>query len=253
MMIEAKKMSTGVKWKLMDIHTHILPDIDDGAGDIEEMTKMIAQADEEGISVIIATPHYGISNPAYDPAKAQEALKTARQVLRESYPHIRMFMGNELYYSPGIIEDLKSGRALTIGGTDYVLVEFPTDIAFDQLTAAVRAFCSEGYRPVVAHIERYSCLFRELDRVHELISLGAYTQVNARGFLAGRFDRCGGWCRNLLKDGVVHFVASDCHNSSTRNPVMRSAVEAMLKTAGEEKVKQIVNTHIIKLIRNEFI
>lgn len=246
-------MSTGFKWKLMDIHTHILPDVDDGARDVKEMTEMIAQADEEGISVIIATPHYGICNPDYDPAEARRKLETARKVLRENYPHIRMFMGNELYYSPGIIEDLKCGRAQTIGGTDYVLVEFPTDITFEKLSEAVIAFCSEGYRPVLAHIERYDCLFRELDCVHELIGLGAYTQVNARGFLAGRFDKRGGWCRNLLKDGVIHFVASDCHDSSSRTPVMRSAVEAMIKTAGEDKVKQIVNTNIIRLIRNEFI
>lgn len=252
-MIEANKMSTGVKWKLMDIHTHILPGVDDGAQDVEEMRKMMAQADAEGISVIIATPHYGICNPDYEPAKAQDALKAARKVLREEYPHIRIYMGNELYYSAGIIEDLKSGRAKTIGGTDYVLVEFSTDAAFDQIAAAVRAFSTEGYRPILAHVERYSCLFRELDRVHELIGMGAYTQVNVRGFLAGRFDKRGSWCRNLLKDNAVHFVASDCHNSSRRTPVMRSAVEAMIKTAGEDRVRQIVNTNIIKLIRNEFI
>ena len=244
-------MDTGFKWKLMDIHTHILPGVDDGARDVEEMTEMIAQADEEGICVIVATPHYGICNPGYDSAEARRKLEIARKVLSENYPHIRIFMGNELYYSPGIIEELKSGRALTTGGTDYVLVEFPTDITFEKLSEAVRAFCSEGYKPVLAHIERYDCLFRELDRVHELIGLGAYTQVNAIGFLAGRFDRDGGWCRNLLKDGVIHFVASDCHDSSGRVPVMRSAVKAMLKAAGEAKVKKIVNTNIIRLIRNE--
>ena len=180
-------------------------------------------------------------------------MAASRRILKESYPHIRMFMGNELYYSPGIIEDLKCGRAKTLGGTDYVLVEFPIDITYDRLAEAVRAFCSEGYRPILAHIERYGCLFRELDRVHELIELGAYTQVNARGFLAGRFEKRGGWCRNLLKDDAIHFIASDCHDSVSRTPVMRSAVDAMLKAAGEEKVKKIVNTNIIRLIRNEFI
>ena len=252
-MIGVFKMSTGFKWKLMDIHTHILPDVDDGASDVKEMAEMIAQADEEGISVIVATPHYGICNPDYDPAKVQEKMAAARRILKESYPHIRLFMGNELYYSPGIIEDLKCGRAKTLGGTDYVLVEFPIDITYDRLAEAVRAFCSEGYRPILAHIERYRCLFRELDRVHELIELGAYTQVNARGFLAGRFEKRGGWCRNLLKDDAIHFIASDCHDSVSRTPVMRSAVDAMLKAAGEEKVKKIVNTNIIRLIRNEFI
>lgn len=246
-------MSTGVKWKLMDIHTHILPAVDDGACDVEEMREMIAQADAEGISVIIATPHYGISNPHYNPRKVQAALKLAKSFLAREYPHMRIFVGNELYYSQGIIEDLKSGRALTISGNDYVLVEFSVDIGFDQLCEAVRSFTMEGYRPIIAHVERYGCLYRELDRVHELIGMGAYTQVNARGFLAGRFDRNGGWCRELLKDGVIHFVASDCHDASRRTPVMRSAVDAMIRIAGERTVERIVNTNIIKLIRNEYI
>ncbi len=241
------------RWKLMDIHAHILPGVDDGAENMDETMAMIKQADEEGISVIVATPHYGMRNPDYDPKAAEKTLTAVREVMRRSHPHMKLYMGNELYYSPGIISELQSGRARTIGGTDYVLVEFSIKIEFHEMISAVRAFLREGYRPILAHIERYQCLYREMDRIYELIDEGAYMQVNTRGFLRGKRDKRAAWCRALLEEGVIHFVASDCHSSMGRSPIMDSALTEMIKLAGEEEVKRIVNTNIIKLIRNEYI
>lgn len=246
-------MANRFKYKLMDIHTHILPGVDDGAVDIDEALRMIALADKEGISVIILTPHYGQRNPGYDPDEAVKKATALRKVINKSYPHMKLYMGNELYYSPGIIEDLKTGRAKTIGGTDYALVEFSVDVEYEKIITAVRNFTSQGYHPLLAHVERYRCLYKDIERVHELIEMGAYIQVNARGFLSGRFDKRGAWCKHMLQEGVIHFIASDCHDTLRRTPVMKSAVEEMIRQVGEAEVKRIVNTNIVKLIRNEFI
>lgn len=237
----------------MDIHAHILPGVDDGAENMSETMEMIRQADEEGISVIVATPHYGMRNPDYDSTATERILQQVREAMRRNYPHMKLYMGNELYYSPGIISELQSGRARTIGGTDYTLVEFSIKIEFDEVISAVRAFLREGYRPILAHIERYQCLYREMDRIYELIDEGAYMQVNARGFLGGKRDKRAAWCRALLEEGVIHFIASDCHSPMGRSPVMDSALIEMIKIVGEDEVKRIVNTNIIKLIRNEYI
>lgn len=253
-MMESKIGSAEPRWKLMDIHSHILPGIDDGAGDMEETLQMAGQANQEGISVIIATPHYGRRNPRYDPGKAEQVFDAVKIRIQQAYPHMKLYMGNELYYSSGILEDVKAGRAKTIGGTDYVLVEFSTDAEYEFLAGAVRSCVREGYRPILAHVERYSCLYKDTGRIDALIEQGAYVQVNARGFLPGsRSDKRRAWCRTLLMEGLIHFVASDCHNTGSRKPVLHSAVEEIVKIAGIDEAKRIINANIIKLIRNEYI
>ena len=241
------------KWKLMDVHTHILPGVDDGAGSMEESLEMLRMAQKEGVVVIIATPHYGRYNPGYDPKQARETALQLRNQMKEHFPEMKLYMGNEIYYTPGVVEDVKSGRARTIGGSDYVLLEFSVRAGYKELYRAVQDFTREGYRPILAHIERYHCLQKEPERIRELKRIGAYMQVNARGFLGGKRDRRAALCRSLLEEGLIDFIASDCHDTELRSPVMCSAVERMVDFVGKAEVKRIVNTNILKLIRNEYI
>jgi len=92
----------------MDIHTHILPGVDDGSGSMEETLKMLEQAWQEGIRVLIATPHYGKWNPDYNRKEAETVCRQVRERLRTLRPDMKIFMGNELYYTPGVLEDLQA-------------------------------------------------------------------------------------------------------------------------------------------------
>ena len=237
----------------IDIHTHILPGIDDGSSCMAETMEMIRIAYDEGIRVIIATPHYGKWNPDYDKDEALKKLSLVREQVEKRYKDMKIYLGNELYYTPGIIEDLRQGKALPLGGTDYVLVEFGVKQEYEQLYDAVRLLVTEGYRPVLAHIERYQCLRGQLACVEELISLGAYMQVNARSFLGGRFDKRTAWCSKLLSNDLIHFIASDCHDSEVRTPIMDTAVKKMLEKTDEQTIDRIIRTNLIKLIKNKFI
>ncbi|MCB6992245.1 protein tyrosine phosphatase [bacterium 210820-DFI.6.37] len=241
------------KWKYMDIHTHIVPGVDDGAKNMEETMKMVELAYAEGIRVIMATPHYGEWNPNYNKEQAIAACRKVRDWVRAVHSDMNVYMGNELYYSPGIIDDLRQGKARTMGGTDYVLVEFSVDEDYPEIYDGLRAFVMEGYRPILAHIERYHCLQKELESVKKLVDLGVYIQVNARSFLGGRFDRRTAWCTKLLENGLIHFVASDCHNCEGRRPIMETAVKRMLELTDEKNVERIVQTNVIKLMQNKYI
>lgn len=248
----------------MDIHTHIIPGVDDGSDSMEQSMEMIEQAYNEGIRVMIATPHYGVVNYDYDGNKAQEALQALRQEVKKIYPDMHLFMGNEIYYTQGIADDLLEGKAKSLAGTSYVLVEFNTAVELDVMKRAIDEFTLNGYRTILAHIERYKCLEDCREAVQELIDKGAYIQLNCRSIVGGKKagkGRKGGlslenrskWCRKLLEGGLVHFIASDCHDNDRRRPMFRDAIRFMVKWIGKSETKQIVNKNIIHLIKNEAI
>ena len=237
----------------MDIHTHILPGVDDGAASMEETLRMLEQAYEEGVRVILATPHYGKWNPDYDRKKTEAICRQVQQNLASLHSDMKLFLGNEIYYGPGVIDDLRAGRAATLGGTDYVLVEFSTEEEYAEIYKGMRSLVTAGYRPILAHIERYRHLRREWDRVRELVENGVYIQVNARSFLGGRFDKRTSWCLKLFEQDLIHFIASDCHNCESRAPIFQTAVEKLLSCGSEEAVKRIVHTNVIQLSKNNYI
>ena len=237
----------------IDIHAHILPGIDDGARDMTEALAMAEAAYREGIRAIIATPHYGAANPDFDRQKAEAAYRELYSEIKKQWPDMLVVLGNEVFYGTSCLEALQKGRAMTMAGTDYVLVEFYPDVSFRELENAMRNLLNVGYKPVLAHIERYMCLEKELDLVEELIEMGVYMQVNGRSFLRKRFDRRASWCRTLLKSGMIHFVATDCHNNDGRSPVMAQVVEKMLSITDEETVRDIVFRNGLKLLKNQLI
>lgn len=240
-------------WRYMDIHTHILPQIDDGSASMEETFKMLDIAYQQGIRVLIATPHYGKWNPHYKKENALEIYWQVRGKMEQRYKDMRLFMGNEFYYVPGIVEELKKGRASTLGETDYVLVEFSVEADYEEIYRGTREFITAGYRPILAHIERYKNLGKDLEAVRELTENGVYIQVNARSFLGGRLDRRTSWCLKLFESDLIHFIASDCHDCGARAPVMEEAVEKLLSLGSPEAVERIVKTNVLKLAQNKYI
>ncbi|MDO4870331.1 MAG: hypothetical protein Q4A65_08630 [Bacillota bacterium] len=250
----------------MDMHAHIIPGVDDGSQSIEESIEMMRQAYQENIRVIIATPHFGLRNPDYDREKAERILDDLRRIASEMFPDLHLFMGNELYYSYGILESLLEGKAKTLAGTKYVLVEFSPDTDYSEIRKAVNEFTWNGYWPIIAHAERCSSLTDHLEAVRTLVDKGAYIQVNCRSFLDGgsgakrkRFGRNNGfyleqrqdWSMKLLNAGLVHFIASDCHSSGMRKPIYQTAVDTIIMQGGEKELLKITKTNILGLIRNE--
>ena len=275
----------------MDMHTHILPGIDDGSQTIEQTSNMLKTAYDEGIRVIVATPHFGIRNPGITLTKAKEALAEAQKKADEITPGIKLILGSELFYSDGIIDSLERGECPTIGGTSYALVEFSTRDSRDRINQCIQEMLWKGYRPIIAHLERYKCLEGDVDAVREIVNRGVAVQINCRSFLDGApankgneedeksgseshehkkglfglfgnsekqqnrteffLERKGDWARTLLAEGLVHFIASDCHDDTHRSPIYRTALEAMEVCCSEQTLTNISKNNILKLIRNE--
>lgn len=143
--------------KVADIHCHILPGVDDGSRDMEQTMRMIKTAYEEDIRLIIATPHYHIGKVKVNSSVAMKYLEQVKTNIKNKYPDLKLYLGQEIYYYSEAMEDVDSGRAGTMASSSYVLMEFSQDVSFIEITDAVYDAISHGYSPVLALIQWQIC------------------------------------------------------------------------------------------------
>lgn len=233
-----------------DIHTHIVPGVDDGAESLEESLEMISQMREQGVLNIVATPHY----PDGKTEKIKDAFDMLKMSVEDKYPDMKLYLGNELLNGPGVIEALKNKTALTIAGTKYILVEFLPSDSQRKIYSALREYILEGYIPIVAHVERYEALHKNYDILDEIINMGAYIQMNTESLVGGMFDRRAAYCRKLLENGYIHFLGSDCHGAEKRKPLMKHAIEKLKPGFVNSKLaEKILFENPIKMLDGKYI
>lgn len=237
----------------IDIHAHILPGVDDGSRSMEETIRMLQTALEQGIGTIIATPHYvpGANNLSVDQLLAvKDKVQAEADKLNKE---LKILLGNELYYSESVIEALKAKEALTLAGTRYVLVEFSTKEAYTSIFRGLGDLVRAGYAPILAHVERYLCLYKREDLISELIELGCYIQINSSSLIGGIFNSEAAINRKILNRGLVHFVGSDCHDEKVRVPKMHSAIKILQKKCEEEQLNKIFIENPLNVLKNKYI
>ena len=151
---------------------------------------------------------------------------------------IRIWTGQEIFYSNSVIRLLEEGKLLTLADSNYVLVEFMPSVPYSEICTAVRNLSRAGYTPVVAHAERYRCL-RKGKRVEELIDLEALIQMNYRSVSGGWHDATARWCKDNLKKRNIHFMGTDMHNIGSRMPDTKEAMGWMRKHLDSTYLRQI--------------
>ncbi len=238
-----------------DIHTHILPGMDDGARTKEETVQMLKLAYEEGVRHIIATPHFtpGEKNPSRE--TLEKALEFTQEEARKIDPSMTVALGNEILHDAGALSALKKGEALTLGGTRYILVEFMPSDSYNKIYSAMREYVMNGYIPIMAHMERYESLVKAYDSLKELSELGVYFQMNTESIIGGLFQRKAAYHRKLVEEGYIQFFGSDCHRGEKRRlPQMESALKYLDKEfMGDKLWESIFSKNPEKMLADEFI
>lgn len=233
---------------LYDIHNHILPGVDDGAEDISTSMKLIDMEYKSGVRNIIFTPHYVVRSSEKKRQSSSEnmqlAFDTIRTECKKSYPDMKVKLGNELFYSEEIIDELNAKRA-NIMGTDcnnnkYILTEFYTDIRFQDMKKAISRYQMAGYKPIIAHVERYDSLYKEYDNMDELKNNGVMFQVNTENFLEGLFSSNKKYCIQLINEGYVDYISTDSHNLVTRRPNMKEAITYLYRKLDKQILERIL-------------
>ena len=233
----------------IDIHSHILPGLDDGAKNLEETREMLQIACQEGIRTIIATPHFFSPEKSASLEKVVETVFHIREKIKEWKLSIDIYPGNEVYYQSETTELLEDGRICSMVGSRYLLVEFHPMVEYTYLRDGLWKLLSCGRYPILAHAERYDCLFGKRERLEELKKQGVYFQVNASSFLGGIFQERTKRAGYLLKKEIVDFVSTDAHSAGHRSPKIRDCYNYICKKAGGERAKQLFfqNAEVILL------
>jgi protein-tyrosine phosphatase len=227
---------------MIDIHSHILPEIDDGARSLEEAVDMARVAAADGIQQICCTPHMfnGISdNP--EPAEVIERVAKLQSDLEANgVTGLRVLPGNEVHVSHEIAEQARTNRVTKLNCQNYMLVEFPTmtvPIGADELFYRLQL---NGVRPILVHPERNSQLQSRPSMVADFINRGVFIQVTAMS-VTGEFGPGPNNCaESLLRHNCVHFLATDSHRAERRPPILSRGRDAAAAIIGAEKANRLV-------------
>ena len=224
---------------MIDIHSHILPRIDDGAKSMEEAVEMASMALADGIQQMVCTPHMfnGISvNP--EPAEVQDRVAALQEAIGQE--GLRVLPGNEVHFSHQIARLAARGRVTKVNGLNYLLVEFPMMTVPDGADELFQELQLNGVRPILVHPERNAQLQKCCSMVAHFVEQGVYVQVTAMS-VTGEFGEAAKKCaEDLLRHNCVHFLATDAHRSKRRPPILSRGRDAAAAIVGPEAARKLV-------------
>ena len=234
---------------VIDIHSHILPEIDDGARSMDEAVEMAAIAFKDGIEFMVATPHMfnGLSsNP--EPTEIFDRVSRLNEAITSG---LKVLPGNEVHVSHEIVEQARENRVTKINAGNYMLVEFP------QLTIPVGAeelfykLLLEGVRPILVHPERNAQIQVSPALVAKFVERGVYIQVTAMS-VTGEFGSAAKTTADtLLRHNCVHFLATDTHRTKSRPPILSRGRDAAAELIGPDQARALVEDNPRAVINGE--
>ena len=222
----------------VDIHTHIMPEVDDGAKSFSESIELIELAYKNGTRQIVLTPHYRGSYKNYS-SNLKPKFEIFSKKVNELIPDVKLYLGLEIHYDSTVTEKLNDNQLSTINDTKYCLLELSNRFSKSKMLDAVYDVVSNGYIPIIAHIEHYDVFRDNLDLVTEVINIGGLIQVNADSIMGKNGILKKSYCKFLLKNNLVHFVASDCHDIKHRPPILNKCYNKVSSKYGLEYADKI--------------
>lgn len=243
---------------MIDIHSHIVFDVDDGPQSRGESKVLLEEAYAQGVRTIVSTSHRrkGMFETPEDKIAAN--FREVKQLAQEIGPDLTILYGAEIYFSGDALEKLEKDLIPRLNGTRYALIEFSMNTPYRDIHSALSKILLLGITPVIAHIERYHALENDEKRVKELINMGCYTQINSSSVLKPKlFGDAHKFMKKraayFLEKNLVHVVASDMHNLDNRPPFMKEAYELITKKYGRDRARDLFETNPAKILRDQII
>ncbi len=227
---------------MIDLHSHILPGLDDGTRSIEEALEMARIAERDGVEKIVATPHLFRGDFIYEDLSIIEKKRSElSQALKENNIHVEILGGAEVHISHNLIDEIRKNREnLVLNKSSYMFVEFPSDLVFSGAKNLFFELMNEGINPIIAHPERNSVFIHNPSLLYELIQMGGLSQANSGSFSGLYGSRVEEAVIHFLELNLIHFIASDSHNTHSVISRLSEAVKGAQMIVGEEKARALV-------------
>ena len=253
---------------MIDFHSHILPNIDDGSTSMEESVKLIKEAAQAGFTGIISTSHYLQNYYECDEAERRnllneltEQVKMADATGRENFADgigdiagdntrvPELYLGSEIYITTEMVELLKEGKASTINGTNYVLFELPMNSKPLFVKEVVYKLIENGYNPIIAHPERYSYVKEDIEFARELKNMGALFQSNYGSVIGMYGGTAKKTLKKLLKEDLISFLGSDVHAVGQIYPKVPKILKKLEKWISTEKLEELTTLNAEEILK----
>lgn len=232
---------------MVDVHSHILPALDDGSSSMEESLAMLKIAYEEGIRTMYATPHNMPGKGCPSRSTVEKRAEELKAAAAEAGIKMNILLGTEYFYREEVIEFFEDEKIIPMANTRCVLIEFDPGVGRTYVKNAVREVLAQDFIPIIAHVERYSALMaKKQETVRELRTMGALIQVNA-GSIMGNLGLEAKWnTKSMLKQGLVDLLGTDAHSSRHRAPRMAECAAYLKKKFDAAYCKRLLQAEALE-------
>lgn len=232
---------------MIDMHSHILYGIDDGSRTREESVQLLKFLEKQGVTESIITPHY-IEDTQYM-ASVEKKKELIDDLQKET--NIKLYIGNEVYFSDKTIDSLNSKKLSTLNNSKYILIEFPLSNRIKDVDEMVYDLSTNGVIPIIAHPERYSYVQEDYRYLDKLVEIGALFQSNYGSLIGTYGSKAEKTVKTLLKKGYITFMGSDIHHIDKPIDIEKSIKKLKKIVKKQEIVDDLTYNNIKKIINNE--
>lgn len=237
----------------IDLHTHILPGIDDGSKDMGTSLEMLNIAKGDGTGHIILTPHFIHGSVNNNAALVQEKCLKLTDAAAAEGIEVNLYPGSEVFISPEVPELAKEGVICTLNNSKYILVELPMMSIPSYTPEVLYQLALNGYVPVIAHPERYEAIGKNPSILYDYIQRGVLCQVNSTSLIGLYGKKIRETALTLLRHNMIHFVSSDAHTCKGRAPRLQKARDLVAATVGEDTAQRLFQANGLSVINNTVI
>lgn len=238
---------------MIDIHSHILPGVDDGAEDMYDALEMARMAVDSGVTAMVATPHCNIPGlfDNYYGEYYMEVFRELENALKEENIPLKLYAGMEVFLNSRVPKLLTEKKLLTINGSRFMLVEFAFDEEPEYMLKMLKEISSMGIHPIIAHPERYRCVQDDPRIAYRWRRKGYLIQVN-KGSLQGRFGRHSYYtAHDLMSHNLISVIASDCHSPFQRTPHILDVYDELSNEYSKQIMDILLRENPLRICNNQ--
>lgn len=235
---------------MIDMHSHFLPQIDDGSRNVEETFQMIKEARKAGFTAIVSTSHYISDTYEFNKEERREIINAISSNLSKEDIDIKLYNGAEVYIDVDIIEKIKNETIPKINNSKYLLIELPMQTQMLSADDIIHTILSNNIVPIIAHPERYKYVQDNPNILIDYIEKGVLFQANFASIIGYYGNSAKKTVIKLLKNDMIHCLGTDCHRAGSIYTNMNKIIEHLNKILPKKEIEKLTVTNPMKIINN---